>query len=166
MLSKARRISEKFHMVIHVALSVIVIYLYGLSGINFGFQEIIILIIMSVLPDMEHLVFFSTYGRKNPYTIQALEIFKREGFLSVCRFLAGNHKTLTSLYFHNIVTPLFFTFVSVYSFYLGAFLLSAAGAVLASHYLFDVCEDILMSGKLNPNWFFKFNKPSNYKGRK
>jgi len=153
-------------MIIHIGLSVLVIYLFGLLEINFNYQEIIILIIMSVLPDLEHLVFFGTYGRKNPYTLQALEVFKREGFMSVCRFLGKNHKTNTSLYFHNIATPLIFVFIGFYLYFIKAYLLSAASAVLATHYLFDIGEDILMSGKLNPNWFFKFNKLSNYKGKK
>lgn len=166
MLNRVRRISEQFHMAIHVGLSVLVIYLFGQINIQFNYQEIILLLLMSVLPDLEHLVFFSTYGRKTAYTLAAWDVFRREGFFSVCRYLAHNHKTSTSLYLHNIATPLLFVFLGIYLYFVDGMLLSAASFILSTHYLFDIGEDFLMMGKLNPNWFFRFHQPSNYKTKK
>lgn len=165
MLTKARCISEKYHMYIHIGFGLIVILAYKLLGHSFTFSEQVVLICTSIIPDMEHLLYFGTYGKKTSYTQRAINVYKKDGFLAVCKFLSQNHKENTSLYLHNVLIPISFSFIGYVIYTQGLLFLSAIPYVVVSHYLYDIFEDLLMSGKLNPNWYLQFNKSSAYKKR-
>jgi hypothetical protein len=160
MLVRSQKLSEKYHMVIHVLFAFSALLPFYIFEIRLANTVIWITPIVALLPDIEHLVFFGTYGRKSSYTQEACKVLQKQGFKALIKHLSKSHKTLTSLYLHNGLTMILFFALGVGLFTHGIFTLSYLCLILTSHYLYDILEDLLINGKVNPNWVLKFNRPS------
>lgn len=106
----------------------------------------------SLLPDADHLLYFFTYGKTNPYSRAAKEFFKTRQWRTLTTFIENGHKYQTELASHNFyfMAILFLlAFGSLfYEWRTGVILF---GAMLL-HYFFDVFDDVVTLGSLNPNW--------------
>jgi len=151
--------SQTYHVLIHILLGFMCALIVSKRFEN---ENIILLLFFgflgSTLPDIDHLIYYLTYGKDSEYS-QIIKIFiKEKDFKEVKIFLRENHKYLTGLYSHTVVSPvisifLTFLFLNKDNIYLSTFFLS-----VTTHFIYDIAEDLLFFKKLNPNWFMHFNK--------
>jgi hypothetical protein len=109
-------------------------------------------VIGSVLPDVEHIYYFLGYGRNDSYTGQVIIYLKGREWRNLVHFMATGHKHNTSLAYHNVYTVGFLIIISAAA----SFIDWEVGVVLfgamVSHYLFDMADDLVQLGAINPNW--------------
>jgi len=106
----------------------------------------------SLLPDIDHFIYFFTYGKRDPYTRTIITFLKNKEWRILVKFIAKGHKYNTNLSFHNyyITAMLFIMCAMVY-------VLDWRSAVIflgsmLTHYLYDILEDLLVLGHVNQNW--------------
>lgn len=119
---------------------------------EFSLRQILWSVFGSLLPDVDHLIFFFFYGRKDPYSIE-VKRFLRQGNLSrLFSFIAVGHKRNTSLWSHNVYIISFLLFCvflsSLIDWKLGIILFGS----MILHFIFDIVDDLLILGAPNPNW--------------
>jgi hypothetical protein len=164
MRDKIIKKSQTYHVLIHILFGLmcsLIVYK------KFDNENLTLLLLIgffgNTLPDIDHVIYFLTYGKDSEYS-QIIKFFiKDRHFGEVRRFLKQNHKYLTGLYSHTLISPLLSTFLTFLFFqrgrvYLGTFFFS-----ISIHFLYDIFEDVLFFGKLNPNWYLKFNNKKNSK---
>jgi len=109
-------------------------------------------VVGSVLPDIDHLNYFLGYGRTDTYTQQIFGFIGRHEWRNLFHFISTGHKNNTSLMYHNIYVVILLTLLAV----IASFVDWQVGVVLfgamVSHYLFDIADDIVQLGGMNPNW--------------
>ena len=152
------QLMENYHEYFHLGfglVSLLITYLiFPSSGIILMF---FIAVLASFLPDADHLFFIFLYGRNTEYATQVrLNLFKY-GLPKAIYYVRQNHKKNNFILSHNILTPLlslalFFYYVNHSSAYFAVFWLS-----FTAHFIFDIIEDYLALGGLNPNWFLRFS---------
>lgn len=140
------------HMAYHVMLGLLwAWYLRELWG-EFNRVWIATSVIGSLLPDIDHLNYFLGYGRRDTYTQQVFAYIRRHQWRNLFHFIATGHKNNTSLSYHNMyVVGALVALVLCASFVdwqIGVVLFGA----MVSHYLFDIADDIVQLGGINPNW--------------
>ncbi|HCM37152.1 MAG: hypothetical protein UV61_C0013G0014 [Candidatus Gottesmanbacteria bacterium GW2011_GWB1_43_11] len=114
----------------------------------------------SILPDLDHGLYFAAYGRKEWYALEVRKLLKQGQIRTLVYFMKTNHKYNTGLATHNI-------------YFLGAFLVfallsfthdSKTGVVIFGaivlHLLFDAIDDVWVLGRLNENWKRLRRRPS------
>lgn len=151
--------SQAYHILIHVLLGLISALVISK---NFENENLYLLLFLgflgNTLPDLDHVIYYLTYGKDSEYS-QIIKLFiKERDFREVKKFLRENHKYLTGLYSHTILSPIISSFLT-YLFltknkvYFATFFLS-----ITVHFLYDITEDLLFFKRLNPNWFMHFNR--------
>jgi len=151
--------SQAYHVIIHILFGVLCALVVSKHFEN----ENLFLLILSgflgnTLPDVDHIIYYFTYGRDSEYS-QIIKLFiKERHFREIKNFLRDNHKFLTGLYSHTLLSPILSTFLTYFFFnrnhiYIATFFLS-----VTVHFFYDIFEDLLFFKKLNPNWYFKFNR--------
>jgi ABC-type dipeptide/oligopeptide/nickel transport system permease subunit len=128
---------------------------------NLNFVAIIVLSILgSILPDLDHFLFLFVYGRHTKYARMLRGYLIKLDYKNFSIFAKKNHKSNYFILSHNILSPIIFLLLTVFCvFFLQAYYWGAFWIGCFSHFLFDILEDMLHNGKLNPNWFFRFAKP-------
>lgn len=106
----------------------------------------------SVLPDLDHIIYFFTYGRWDSYNIKLRYLIKSHQWRASWLYMKNGHKKNTSLMTHNVYFMIILLGVAVvasfYAWRVGVILFGA----MFSHYLFDILDDLVILGHLNPNW--------------
>lgn len=106
----------------------------------------------SLLPDLDHFYYFLGYGKSAAYTSQIKSMLKNRQWRNVTVFVEAGHKREAYTATHNYYTMVLLLVVSLlssrYEWETGVILF---GAMLI-HYLFDVTDDLLVLGRINPNW--------------
>ncbi len=109
-------------------------------------------VVGSLLPDIDHLLYFWGHGKSDDYTLSIKQFFKSRQWRALTVFIENGHKHNTSLSYHNIFTMLGLTLLSLVSsridWEVGVVLFGA----MVLHYLFDVFDDFVQLGAINPNW--------------
>lgn len=113
-------------------------------------------LIGAYLPDVDHVLSIFTYGRRSRYSSTLRRHLYRHRFSQYVAYVRCHHKSNFAIYSHNLFSPLICTvlaslFVSSHPFLLALFL------SCAYHFLFDILEDMVHFGRLNPNWYFRFS---------
>lgn len=106
----------------------------------------------SMLPDVDHVIYFLTYGKNDWYTVEIKKLLKSKQWRMLSVFMANGHKHNTNLASHNIYFMGLLFGLACLSFF---FELRTAVVLLGAmiiHYGFDILDDILLLGTLNPNW--------------
>jgi hypothetical protein len=128
---------------------------------EFNTRWIITAVIASLLPDADHFWYFFTYGKTADYTKQIKHLLKTKQWRNLTVFIESGHKENTNLTSHNIYITLLLFLLSVISFFVNW----RAGIILFGamvlHYLFDIGDDIVTLGRINPNWK-RWGKKKNY----
>lgn len=140
------------HMAYHVMLALLWVWFLREMWGELQQWWIVVAAAGSVLPDVEHLQYFLTYGRKDAYTKQVFSYAKKRDWGALFRYIATGHKYNTSLQFHNVYV-------------LGLFMVSTMASAsvewpigviffgaMSSHYIFDMADDVVQLGHLNRNW--------------
>jgi hypothetical protein len=106
----------------------------------------------SLLPDVEHIYYHLILNRKKPYSREIKVLLKNREIGNLIKFLEENHKKSSFLPFHHVFVAGMALLAT-----LNAFIYGREGTVvflgaITLHYLLDIGDDVMMLGKLNPNW--------------
>lgn len=113
---------------------------------------VLLAVVGSLLPDAEHFLYFFTYGKKDPYTKLILSFLKNHEWRIFTVMVENGHKFNTNLTFHNVyIVVLLMAAVSVCFLFDWHSWTVFIGAMI-THYLFDIIDDIVTLGRVNPNW--------------
>ena len=131
------------HMIVHVLLGLRwATFLLGRGDITFHW--IAVATFGSLLPDIEHIMYFLTYGRHDEYTQQLFRLLKSRQWTCAFRYCETGHKTNTKLYYHNFYTVGFLILLCVISLMVDLFSFGLLIGSMVSHYLFDAAEDMAL----------------------
>ena len=140
------------HMAYHVMLGLLWAWYLRERWGSFNPIWIFTAAVGSVLPDIDHIFYFLGYGRHDSYTEKIFGFIRKHEWRNLFHFIAVGHKNNTSLSYHNIyVMTLLAMTAGVASFIdwqVGVVLFGA----MVSHYLFDIVDDMVQLGGINPNW--------------
>ena len=158
---KIRGTSENLHMLIHLCFgflaSIVVHYLF--PDISFG-KILLVASLGSVLPDLDHFLYMFWYGSSTPFSRVAKQHLKNRDIKSFLIFCKSNHKNNTQLYSHNLLVLAATTALFWRAERRDMVLSTVLYLSWCLHYLFDMVEDALFFGIVNPNWMLKFKKES------
>lgn len=162
--SSLRARSENYHMLIHILCGFVCAYITIDFFPNISHARLNIMgFLGSLSPDVDHLMFWFLYGKKSQYSQIVKNFLKKRQYRNFFNFIKLNHKALTGLYFHNFLSLLISV---ILCFYLGFIrehpLLMVFFMSWAVHYMFDLFEDLLFFKRINPNWYFRFNKSTQF----
>lgn len=139
---------ETIHVLIGVSFAWVLREIWG----QFSSNQLYLAIFGSLIPDLDHFVFFFFYGRKDPYSIQVKRFLRHGEVTSLASFMAEGHKENTNLWSHNIynVGLLILGVVLCYQldWKMGVVLLGS----MVLHFIFDILDDLMILGTINPNW--------------
>ncbi len=155
-----RRRSEAYHIQIHLLIGILCgFFIHEIYPESSLLRLLLLGLLASLLPDMDHLFYIFWYGRRSEYAKEIKKFLKATEVRNALRFMKFNHKMNTGLYSHNLVA-VFVAFLLFW--YLGEKHDSASLSVFfiswALHYVYDIFEDIIFFKKPNSNWFLKFNR--------
>lgn len=140
------------HMAYHVMLGLLWVWFLREMWGEFRIQWLIIGALGSVLPDIDHIHYFLSYGRQDSYTREIFGFIQRHQWRMLFQFIATGHKNNTSLTFHNIYIVALFMIGTALAYFvdwqIGVILFGA----MVSHYVFDMADDVVQLGGFNPNW--------------
>lgn len=149
------------HMFIHIVLGFMWAWLLEGAWDEMSYRWVMASVIGSMLPDLDHILYFFTYGKKDPYTKTIFSFIKKREWNVLVTYIEQGHKHNTNLTFHNVYA------VGALAACAGAFYLYdyRAGVVLLGsmvlHFLFDIAEDLWLLGAVNKNWL-RFGRPKKY----
>lgn len=139
-------------MVYHILIGLVWVWVMQKQWNDFHAFWIWIAAVGSVLPDLDHLLYYFGYGKNDAYNKAIADFVKARQWRSLTVFLEYGHKHNTNLSFHNIYITVFFLAGSL----LASTLNWQTGVVLfgaiCSHFIFDMLDDIVQLGNLNDNW--------------
>lgn len=140
------------HEFYHVLLGLVWAWFLREYWNQFNLRWIWFSLVGSLLPDIDHLFYFFTYGKRDWYGQQVLEFLRSRQWRTLAIFMENGHKNNTSLSYHNVYFMSGLLALSLVSFWvewqLGVILFGA----MVIHYAFDIFDDYLTLGYVNPNW--------------
>lgn len=141
------------HMAYHVMLGLLWVWFLRERWGELNSSWIFIGAIGSIIPDVDHLQYFLTYGKNDSYTKQIMGFIRRGQWRMLFQFIATGHKHNTNLSYHNIYIAILFVLGAL----VASFVDWQSGVVLfgaiVSHFVFDMADDAVQLGGLNPNWY-------------
>ncbi len=151
--------SEKYHLFIHIALGAMVGYIFSLFEKNFSLYLVLIGIFGNLFPDIDHFLSFFVYARNTDYSTTARKYLLELKWRTWAKFCLKNHKSNHQIITHNLISVVLVLLLSVISIFVFEDLWMGTLFVSWSvHYFFDLFEDYIFFKKINPNWFFNFEK--------
>lgn len=139
---------ELFHMLLGVAWAWVLREIWN----EFSIKWLFFSILGSLLPDIDHVFYFFTYGKKNWYSQQVKLFLRSREWRNLVKFLSVGHKTNTGLATHNIFIIFLLIITSIVClFFEWKAWVVVIGAML-THFLFDIIDDLATDGQLNSNW--------------
>ena len=106
----------------------------------------------SLLPDIDHFYYFFTYGRSESYTRTIRTFLQKKQWRALTVFIEHGHKYQTNLSSHNYYFMAGLIGLSL----LSSFIDWQVGVILFGamviHYLFDIADDLIILGTINPSW--------------
>lgn len=140
------------HYLVHILLGLMWAWFLRELWQEFNAKWVMTAVFGSVLPDLDHMLYFTTYGKREPYTQAIVTFLKTRQWRVLVRFIEKGHKYQTSLTFHN-----FYITAGIVCLTIGSAMYNWRGGVvlfgtMVTHYIFDAADDWVMLGRLNPNW--------------
>lgn len=140
------------HMAYHVMLGLLWVWFLRERWGTLRISWIFLGAIGSIIPDIDHLVYYCTYGRKDKYVTHIFGYFYKKQWRNLFQFIAINHKHNTSLTYHNVYVAAVFVLGAVVASFLNWRIGVVVCGAIVSHFVFDMVEDVVELGRLNPNW--------------
>ncbi len=140
------------HYFYHILLGLVVAWYFRELWHRFSTRIITVSLIGSVIPDLDHLIYFVTYGKKDWYTKQIRTFLRDHEWRTLWVFVAKGHKYNTDLLTHNYFFMAFLFAVATLSFFFDWKTSVVLFSSMLTHYLFDVFDDLVTLGYINPNW--------------
>lgn len=146
------------HELYHVLIALVWAWVLREWWNEFSWRYVFLSIFASLLPDIEHLFYWFGYGKSTSYVQHIIYLFRSHQWRLLVKTMENGHKEQTFLAFHNIyfVGCLLGGTLIAWTFDWNAGFLVFGAMVI--HYLFDIFDDIMTLGKLNPNWK-RWHKP-------
>ena len=139
---------ETIHVLIGVAFAWFLREFWG----EYSSKQLYLSIIGSLVPDLDHFIFFFFYGRKDPYSIQVKEFLRQGKISNLASFMAAGHKDNTNLWSHNIYNIGFLLLGVVFFYQLDWKMAVVLLGSMILHFVFDIIDDLVVLGTVNPNW--------------
>ena len=160
MVKRYKKYTHRYHHLFHAFFGITIGlgYAYFFAP-SYWFVYSLVGAAASILPDLEHFFYFFWFGRNDSYAQDVKKHLMRKEFCLAVKYCANNHKTLNGLPLHNIFTPVVLLLFAIPAHQNHLPVLAVICLSLASHYLYDIFEDLVLLGRVNSNWFFKFNVP-------
>jgi hypothetical protein len=140
------------HEFYHILLGLLWVWILRERWGQFHVTWIALALVGSLLPDVDHLVYWFGYGKNDHYTVQIKKFFKARQWRDLMLFIEKGHKGVTTLSSHN----LYVTAILLVSGLLSSFYSWRGGVILAGamfiHYAFDIADDLVQLGAMNANW--------------
>lgn len=109
-------------------------------------------ILGSLLPDGDHLLYFFVYGKRDQYSVLVKNFLLTRQWRNLTVFVEKGHKDQINLVSHNY----FFMMILLGCSLLSSFYEWRVGVILIGamiiHYVFDIMDDLIQLGHINPNW--------------
>lgn len=140
------------HEFYHVLLGLIWAWILREVWQQFNGRWVALSVFGALLPDADHILYFVDARKQDPYVQQIIEFLKAREWRTITMFIESGHKYNTNLSYHNYYFMMVLALVSVISFAVdwkaGVILFGA----MLTHYLFDIADDVVTLGYINPNW--------------
>ena len=156
---KLKSKSETLHLLIHIFLGVVCALLAHEMFPASNIRGLVTLgILGNTLPDLDHVIYFLTYGKKTEYSTMVKALISNKRLRELKKFLSQNHKYLTGLYSHTLLSPVITSLLSINFYRKGEPYLLVLFLSFSAHFIYDIIEDFLFFGRLNKNWYFRLKK--------
>ncbi len=140
------------HLLYHVLLGLVWAWLLREIWQEFDIRFVLTSVFFALLPDVEHVWYFVTYGKSATYTQSIKNLIRSRQWRKVAVFIEHGHKDQTELQFHNIYTiGLLLVFLAMSIVWDVRIVTVAAGSSVI-HYVFDIFDDVMILGYVNRNW--------------
>lgn len=140
------------HMFYHVLIGLVYAWVLREIWGVFSFRFVALSVWGSLVMDLDHVAYFYLYGRDKTYSERVLSFIRKNQFTNGFRFMKDNHKSHTGLWSHNIYITLALLGLGAFSFLKDMETGTVIFGSMALHLLFDILDDFLVLGSLNPNW--------------
>lgn len=140
------------HELYHILLGLIWVWMLREKWQEFNPRWILLSVFGSVFPDIDHLWYFVTYGKQDPYTQLIKDFLKNHEWRMVTTFIEEGHKYNTDLSSHNLYFVIFLTMLTAVFYFIDWNAWVVLTGAMIIHYIFDIGDDIITLGYLNPNW--------------
>lgn len=129
---------------------------------QFNTTWILLSIFGSLIPDLDHFIYFFTYGKNGWYPRQIRLFFRNHEWRSLWIFVETGHKYNTELITHNYYFMALLFIILILSFFVDSKVGVIIFGTMLLHYLLDVFDDIVALGHMNANWK-RWGKPKKIK---
>lgn len=119
---------------------------------TFSARDIFVAILGSLLPDLDHLLYWFSWGKHDEHTTKVFELFRSRQWRNFVIYCERSHKHNTSLMTHNIYFMLLIAAVAALAFYFDRRTSLVFLGAVVFHYSFDIFDDIATLGYVNANW--------------
>lgn len=140
------------HYAYHLLLGIAWLWLVQRVFGEFTSRDVFVALLGSLLPDADHLWYWLTYGKSDEYVIQIKQMVKTRQWRNFTVFCESGHKHNTSLMTHNVYFMLVLSSVACLAYLFDRRTSFILLGTMVLHYIFDIVDDILTLGYINPNW--------------
>ena len=100
---RLKKVLDASHMLLHICIGLLISQTASILHPGFDMKYFLLpAIIGSLFPDLDHILYFFTYGRDASYSKIVRQLLKSGNIVGVIRYCAVHHKELTGLYSHNL----------------------------------------------------------------
>jgi len=160
--SKLISICQNYHEYVHQLFG---LFAFTISAALFPDYPVIYLllvaIVASILPDIDHIFYFYIYGRRQKYATTVRSFVSKRQYHQALEYCRIHHKENYSIISHNLLTPILLIILANYFYHSFQPLFFTFCLSTSFHFVFDILEDLLVHGRLNPNWSFHFSLKDN-----
>ena len=153
------KICQNYHEYVHFFFGLISFFIVlAYFPHSSWFWLLLVALIGSIFPDIDHLFYLFGYGRHHAYSLPFHQYLKNRDISAAIEYCRQNHKFNHYILSHNLLTPVFLYLIFLYFLQSGHSLMAVFFLAMVSHFVFDVAEDFLVLGRLNSNWYLKFSQ--------
>ncbi len=140
------------HHFYHILIGVIWAWFLRELWHEFNPVWVVLAIVFSEFPDIDHFVYFITYGKKDQYSMLVKQLFANREWRLLWTTLENGHKSNTNLATHNYFTVMIMLVLAAISYFFqwqsGVVIFGA----MVLHYFFAIMDALFILGTVNPNW--------------
>lgn len=143
---------DSMHAWTHVILGICWLYVLSLFMPQVMHHYVGLAILGALIPDSEHFFYIFFLKRNSPYSKTIKHLLKNKEVKETIKFINQNHKKNSFLPFHHMLVPVIVAIVAIVAFYGQKEGTLVFWGAIATHYIYDMFDDMLYLGHLNPNW--------------
>lgn len=140
------------HEFIHILLGLVWAWYLRELWQQFNLRWIWLSVGASLIPDLDHVIYFFTYGRHDAYSVTVRYCLRHFQLRHLLNTWENGHKQNTNLLSHNFFTMAILFILCVISFFYEWQTAVVLFGAMFGHYAFDVLDDLVILGSVNANW--------------